>query len=277
MVDELKGEGLSFEYEGSVHAVEAMELSVAPGEMCCVLGPNGAGKSTLLKLLAGLIEPSHGRVTLEGTPIASLSDPERARIIATVPQYLPVLPDVTVADFVLSGRYVHFGSWSSPGSADRDVVRQCLDQTGVLDLEDRGLWQISGGQRQRVVIARALAQGARYLLVDEPTGSLDPDQQLLIFKLLSELTDAGHALLVVTHEINLASQFASRIVLMQEGRCHAEGSPNEVLCTESLTAVYGQNLFFGSLPAPDQGGDRPFVIPWIQGATEKPPSDGNSK
>ena len=267
MVNELRGTGLTFEYEGAVPAVGGVDVSVSTGELLCVLGPNGAGKSTLLKLLAGLLEPATGSVELEGTAIETLSDRERAKHIAMVPQYLPVLPDVTVADFVLSGRYVHFGSFSSPRGSDREAVHECLSKTGVADLGERGLWQISGGQRQRVIIARALAQGARYLLVDEPTGSLDPDQQLLIFSLLSELRQAGQALLVVTHELNLASQFASRIVLMQDGHIVAQGSPNEVLRAEPLHAVYGTNLHISSLPGPGGVGPRPYVVPWVLDGT----------
>jgi len=263
MVEELRGTGLSFEYEGGTPVVDAMDVSVAAGELVCVLGPNGAGKTTLLKLLSGLLSPASGQVTLEGTAIDAFSDRERAGHIATVPQYLPVIPDLTVADFVLSGRYVHFGAFSRPAGSDRDAVHECLARTGVEELGERCLWQISGGQRQRVIIARALAQGARYLLVDEPTGSLDPDQQLLIFSLLAELRSAGKALLVVTHELNLASQFASRIVLMQNGSIAAEGTPSEVLRPESLHAVYGSNLHIGSLPGPGGVGERPFVLPWI--------------
>ncbi|MFT5285052.1 MAG: iron complex transport system ATP-binding protein [Planctomycetota bacterium] len=265
MVNKLQASGLSYSFSADKRVVSDIDVSVAPGEMMCVLGPNGAGKTTLLKLLAGLLIPDQGDVQLDGTSVAKLSDRDRARRIAVVPQYLGLVPEVTVADFVLSGRYVHFGSWSAPSGSDREVVRECLERTGVLDLEERGLWQISGGQRQRVIIARALAQGARYLLVDEPTGSLDPDQQLQIFNLLADLSDKDHAVLVVTHELNLASQFASSILLMQAGKNVAQGSPLEVLTAETLEPVYGHHLHFGSLPRPGGKGERPFVIPWSQG------------
>ena len=265
MVGQLQASGLSHSFIADTHVVRDIDLCVNPGELTCILGPNGAGKTTLLRLLAGLLTPDRGTVQLDGVALAELSDHQRARQIAVVPQYLAFVPEVTVADFVLSGRYVHFGNWNTPAGSDREVVRDCLDRTGVLALEHRGLWQISGGQRQRVIIARALAQGAPYLLVDEPTSSLDPDQQLQIFSLLAELSDKHHAVLVVTHELNLASQFASTLLLMQNGSKVAEGSPAEVLTAEILTPVYGPHLQFGCLPGPDRSGPRPFVIPWLSG------------
>ena len=256
----LTADGLHFAWPGGPPAVVALDLALARGELLAVIGPNGAGKSTLVRLLAGLLRPDRGTVRLEGRSMAGLGARERARHIAVVPQGLVAVPEVHVFDFVLGGRYGHLGPWRRSTQADLEAVRAAVEAADVAGGEDRLLRQLSGGQLQRVLIARALAQEAGVLLVDEPTSSLDPEHQIAVFALLERLVQQGRAGLVVTHDLNLASQFATRVLLMECGRCMATGPVPEVLRRSVLEPVYGDHLRYGDWPE----GGRPFVVPWLE-------------
>ena len=263
---------VALEYAGHTQAENLRALcgvsgQVQSGELLAVIGPNGAGKSTLVRLLAGLEAPTSGAVTLDGAPLGSLSHKDRARQIAVVPQSLDTLPEVHVDDFVLGGRYAFLSPWRGPSAADHRAVREALAACDCEGLEGRLLTRLSGGQRQRVLIARALAQGSPLLLVDEPTNSLDPGHQLAIFELLSDLAKSGRAVLVVTHELNLASQFATSLVLLNEGLVACEGSAEKVLSPDSLQPIYGEGLTFGTMTfqGSEPPKERPFVLPWRRG------------
>lgn len=272
MVGALRATGLEFAYPGDasgpVRALAGIDLSVADGELLAVIGPNGSGKSTLLRCLGGLLTPQVGRVELRGRPLGQLAERERALEIAMVPQYLPALPDVFVTDFVLGGRYAHMGRWSGPAASDLRAVELALEAADVADLSARMMTELSGGQRQRVLVARALAQEARIWLVDEPTASLDPEHQIHVFGLISRTVQHDRAAVVVTHDLNLASQFATRLALVDGGRLVAEGSVDEVLRREVLEPVYGSALHFGTRRHVD-GSMRPFVLPWAGGQSEE--------
>ncbi|MCB9916009.1 MAG: ABC transporter ATP-binding protein [Planctomycetes bacterium] len=255
----LETAGLSYEYPGVVRAVDGVDLSVEAGELVALLGPNGSGKSTLLKLCAGLYPPLAGRVTFAGRDLAELDARARARHIALVPQSLRALPDVSVRDFVLGGRYGHLGFWRQESAHDLQMVELALAATELAPLAERLLTQLSGGQRQRVLVARALAQEALLLLVDEPTNSLDPEHQVQVFRMLAGLARNGRAVLVVTHDLNLASQFATRLAVMKDGALVAAGSAGEVLRREVLAPIYGDNLRYGVFEGEEA---RPFVLPW---------------
>ncbi len=266
MVKELEFKDLVFDYPGAsegegLRALAGVSGHLREGELLAVLGPNGAGKSTLVRLLSGLEQPASGLATIDGKPLSSLEHRERARLVAVVPQSLATLPEVHIGDFVLGGRYAHLKGWRGPGPRDRAAVREALEACDCTGLEGRLLTQISGGQRQRVLIARALAQEAPFLLVDEPTNSLDPRHQLAVFELIDGLVKKGQAVLVVTHDLNLASQFATNVLLLDEGRVACVGDANEVLTRAVLEPVYGDGLTYGRLPI-DSGDDRPFVLPW---------------
>ncbi len=261
----LSGEQLSFDYPGPLRAVDQIDVSVATGEMLVVLGPNGSGKSTLIKLLSGMLVPRSGRVELDGRGVRTLPLRDRARRLAMVPQQLPVLSDVTVDRFVLGGRYAHMARWRGPQSDDLAAIERSLELADAAGVGDRRLTDLSGGQRQRVLIARALAQQADVLLVDEPTTSLDPEHQVKVFDLLARLAADGRAVCVVTHDLNLASQFATRLCVLAGGRVVAGGTVDEVLRGDVLEPVYGPHLHFGRMPAPD---GRPFVLPWLDAPAE---------
>ncbi len=257
----LSAKDISFSYGAGAHALTDVSVRLEPGEILCVLGPNGAGKSTLLKLLGGLLPPDRGVVQHAGEDLGSLLPRERARHVGVVPQFLSRIPDIRVDDFVLGGRYGHLDRWRRTCSSDHEAVRVALEQADVGELAQRALPTLSGGQRRRVMVARALAQEARFLLVDEPTAELDPEHQLSVFGLLQRLATAGHGVLVVTHDLNLASQFASRVHLLAKGETAAEGSVHEVLTSEVLTSTYRASFRCGTWPAAN-GKPRPYAVPW---------------
>ncbi|MFN0006930.1 MAG: ABC transporter ATP-binding protein [Planctomycetota bacterium] len=255
----LAARALVFDYPGPLRALDGVDLELRPGDLTAVLGPNGSGKSTLLKVLGGLLEPSSGQVLLQGVAPRSLTPRERAKKIATVPQFLPALPDFSVRDFVSSGRYARVARFQSATASDRDAVTRALADCDAADLEERPMAELSGGQRQRVLVARALAQDAPVLLIDEPTAGLDPEHQIRVLDLVASLR-GERAALFVTHDLNLAGQYARHMILLDRGRVAAEGSVEEVLRPEVLAPVYGEHLHYGRWPSGDSAG-RPFVLP----------------
>lgn len=266
---EVKGVHYSYGDPGGVDrpgsvtdAVAGLDLELTQGEFLCVIGPNGSGKSTLLSLCAGLLAPDRGEVLLDGGAAHSMAPKERARRMAVVPQSLASIPSLLVETFVSSGRYAYLGVWRRPGPLDKEAVAKAMGEADLLDVAERSMEQLSGGQRQRVLVARALAQQSEYLLVDEPTNSLDLEHKLHVFAWLKRLACEGRGVMVVTHDLNLASQFADRLMLIRDGRMVASGGPSEVLKRSVLEPIYGPNLHFGELPT--AAGSRPYVVPWLQ-------------
>jgi len=259
----LEARAVSYEYPGALRALDRIDVVLERGELVVAIGPNGSGKSTLVKTLAGLLAPCAGEVLLDGRAIASFAPRERAREIAVVPQFLPALPEVRVEEFVLGGRYARLGRWKTIHAEDERAVEDALARCDALDLAARGMTELSGGQRQRVLVARALAQEARVLMIDEPTNALDPEHQIRVFELVAKLRSSDRSALVVTHDLNLASQYATRLLLLRDGRVAAQGSVEDVLRRDVLEPVYGANLFYGRWPAePDRSDSgRPFVLP----------------
>jgi ABC-type cobalamin/Fe3+-siderophores transport system ATPase subunit len=258
-------DGLRLTYSNGARALDGASLSVARGELVAIIGPNGSGKSSLLRALAGLQTLDAGSVTLDGRAMGEWASRERARRVALVPQRLEVVPGYSVEDFVLLGRYAHLTGWRLFSPADREFARKCLEQVDALAFLERGMNEMSGGERQRVLIARALAQEARTILLDEPTSALDLKHQMLVYRLIHAMHreggSAGRTVVVVTHDLNLPSQFADRIVLMKNGRIVRDGSPREVLTKEILEEVYETPLALGEFEATPSGEARPWVLP----------------
>jgi iron complex transport system ATP-binding protein len=253
----VRARDLNFAYERETPVLSGVDLDLCGGEMLFVLGANGSGKTTLLNLLSGSLTPGGGSVELGGEATASMTPRELARRMAVVPQSLDGVHGVPVRRFVMGGRYAHVPVWGSPGAHDEELVLRSLEQADGAQFAGRMMGQLSSGQRQRVLLARALAQEAPALLLDEPTTALDPEHQIGVLDLIHLQAQAGTAVLVVTHDLNLTSQYASRVVLLAEGGVAAEGTPEEVLRPEVLTPIYGACLWFGAFP--DSG--RPIVLP----------------
>jgi iron complex transport system ATP-binding protein len=243
----LRADGVSFGYDDRRRALNGVTLSIARDAVVGILGPNGSGKTTLLRLLAGTRAPQTGRVTLDGTPLTSTSRLALARRLAVVPQETQLAFDYTALEVAMMGRYPHLGPFAIEGPRDIGIVEDALAATGTLGLNARLFTTLSGGEKQRVVIASALAQIAdaqpaaesRYLLLDEPTASLDLGYQLEIVSLLQDLHAAGRAGIVIsTHDISLAATLCDTLVLLRDGAVVASGPTDTVLTPANLERVY---------------------------------------
>ncbi|MEX2292965.1 MAG: ABC transporter ATP-binding protein [Acidimicrobiales bacterium] len=227
---------------GDHQVLDGVDLHVERGEWVSVVGPNGAGKSTLLRYLTGAVGRS-GDLHLAGRPFASLSRRERALLVALVPQS-PVIPvGMRVVDYVLLGRTPHLRPLGVEGPRDLAAALDALVHLDLLDFADREVTTLSGGERQRVLIARALAQGASLVLLDEPTTALDVGHQQQVLELIDELRRV-HDLTVVTtmHDLTLAGQYADRLVLLDRGRVIVDGPARLVLTEENLASYYGARV-----------------------------------
>jgi iron complex transport system ATP-binding protein len=221
-------------------AVRNATVHVARGSILGILGPNGSGKTTMLKLLAGILRPDEGSVSLEDRELRAFSRSALARRMAVVPQETHPAFDYTVLEMVLMGRNAHLGAFELEGPEDLRNARECLEATGTADLEPRIFGTLSGGEKQRVVIASALAQSAGLMLLDEPSSSLDLRYQLDIAQLLRRLHDERGATLVLsTHDLNFAASVCDSLLLMREGRVLASGPTREVLTPAHIRALYG--------------------------------------
>ncbi|GAX54954.1 ABC transporter ATP-binding protein [Streptomyces olivochromogenes] len=216
--------------------LDGVDLTPLPGSFTGLLGPNGSGKSTLLRLLAGVLAPASGVVTLDGHPLGDLGRRAVARRVAVVEQQVDTQLDLTVLDVVRLGRIPHRRAWSPPTPADERAVRTALERTDLTDKADRSWHTLSGGERQRVQIARALAQEPRELLLDEPTNHLDIQHQLDLLALIAELRVTS---VVALHDLNLAAMYCDRIVVLGQGRVVACGTPAETLTEALIADVYG--------------------------------------
>lgn len=238
----LRLQDLRVAYDGR-EVLHGLDLQVAPGEMVGLLGPNGSGKSTLLRVLAGLLTPSAGNIQLSGRPLRQFSSRERARRVALVPQSVLIPFAFPVFDVVAMGRHPHLGLLGAPTPRDFEIIHQALGETDCAHVQDRPVTELSGGELQRVIIARALAQQASLLLLDEPTAHLDINHQLDIARLLGRLNrEQGLTVLWVSHDLNLAAEFCQRLVMLQDGQIVADGAPEEVVTTEIVERVYGVRL-----------------------------------
>ncbi|HXE80978.1 MAG TPA: ABC transporter ATP-binding protein [Vicinamibacterales bacterium] len=221
-------------------AVERATLTVAPNARVGILGPNGSGKTTLLKLLAGVLRPDAGRITLNGRDLRTFSRAGLARRLAMVPQETHPAFEYTVLEIVLMGRYAHLGPFEMERPDDVRVAQECLEATGTIELQDRPLHTLSGGEKQRVVIASALAQATDLLLLDEPSSSLDLRYQLEIAELLLRLArERGSTLVLTTHDLNFAATVCDTLVLIRGGRIIAAGAPRDVLTPAHIRDLYG--------------------------------------
>jgi len=255
----LQAVALEFGYPSGGPVLRGADLSVAPGEIVGVIGPNGSGKTTLLNLLARSLKPDRGSVRVFGRDIAALSARERAQEIAVVQQEAKVAFPFTVLEIALMGRAPYLGRWQLEAPGDLAVAAEALELTGVGGRRDRKFHELSGGEKQRVMVAKALAQRSRILLLDEPTAFLDFQHQVEIYELIRKLArDRELAVLAVSHDINLAAMYCDRLAALFEGRIAMEGAPSEVLTPSLLRKIYGVEIEVVAHPA---RGRAPLVFP----------------
>jgi iron complex transport system ATP-binding protein len=215
-----------------------LDVALSTGEVLALLGPNGGGKTTLLKTLLGLLKPKAGEVRLGGKPLDNYSIRERARVVAYVPQVHISTFAFTVETVVLMGRTAHGSLFSRPSGQDRAVAQAALERFGIATLANRPYTMISGGERQLVLLARALAQEPQFIVLDEPTASLDFGNQGKVMREIRALAKSGHGVLFTTHDPNHALRAADRAYLLREGARIADGPVATVLNREQLEALY---------------------------------------
>jgi iron complex transport system ATP-binding protein len=256
----LELERVSFAYPAPAgrraFTLSEVSLSLAAGEMVGVIGPNSSGKTTLIRLLTRVLEPATGEIRLDGVPVRRLARTDLARRVGVVPQSAPAECPFSVGELVLMGRYPHGPGRYFESRQDHAAARAAMEATGVLELADLPLDQLSGGERQRAFIARALAQEPYLLVLDEPTAHLDLRYQVEVASLLRRLNrERGIAILLVSHDLNLAGEVCDRLMLLAGGRAAATGPPEVVLEESLLSSVFGCDVVV------DKGepGRRPLV------------------
>lgn len=246
----LEAKNITINYDWR-RAVNDLSLLVDPGEVIAIIGPNGAGKSTLLRALNGALRPTRGEVLLDDQPIQSYARRAIARRIAVVAQEADLRFPVTVFEFVLGGRYASSNSaaWGWESDDDVQIAQRVIKQTELVGFESRLMNELSGGERQRAVLARALATEAKILLLDEPTANLDLAHQATMLRLVrTHCDDCLTAAVFVTHDVNLAAEFADRIMLVKNGRAVAMGQPGEVMTPDLLRTVFELQVLVDAHP-----------------------------
>ena len=253
---------------------DRLDLDVPVGSCLGLIGPNGSGKTTLLRILAGLLRPESGAVLLQGGPIGALAPRRRAQLLAVLLPEAPLLFNFSVLEVALMGRAPHLGPWGLERPEDFAAARRALAEVDLEEFAGRPVRDLSSGERQRVLLARALAQEPKVLLLDEPTAFLDIKHALGIHEILARLNRERRLTLVLaSHDLNLVARYAERLVLLDRGRIAADGSPAEVLTPERLSSVYetesqvvadpvtGAPMVIPRAPIAPPGGPRPVPGP----------------
>jgi len=248
----LKIRDVEFSY-ASARILKNISMELAPSEMAAVCGPNGVGKSTLIKCINRILKP-HGSIELEGRELRNMSMMQIARRVGYVPQNLTSVFSMTVFEMTLLGRRPHLG-WRS-SQTDKEKVIEILELMEIEDLALRDFNELSGGQRQKVIICRALAQEPEILLLDEPTSSLDLRHQLEVMEIIRGLVvEKSLSVIMAVHDLNLASRYADKIIMMKDGRIHSAGDSVSVLTPPNILSVYGV------VAAVREELGKPFIVP----------------
>ncbi len=228
---------------GSKELVANVTLHVETGTWLTVVGPNGAGKTSLVETIAGLRRVSAGSIAISGQPLASLSERERARLVALVPQRPSIPNGMNVKDYVALGRTAYHGLLRAPSAGDRAIVDTVLERMSLQEFRDRDVVTLSGGERQRMVLARALAQSTMVIVLDEPTTGLDLRHQMDLLELLrQEVNACGLTIVATLHDLTLAGQFADRLVLLDRGEVILDGAAHDIIRREELSRCYQMDL-----------------------------------
>ena len=234
-------------YDGKT-VLRNVNLKLYPGEITCLLGPNGVGKTTLFKTLLGFLPPISGYININGKAVDRLSSKDFARLVAYVPQAHNTPFPYTVHDVVLFGRTVHLNIFSSPGKKDRLIADRALDILEVSHLSRRNFTELSGGERQMVIIARALAQEARFMILDEPSSNLDYGNQIKVIKKIKDLENQSIGILMATHSPDHAFMLGANAIMLNDGKIFNQGVPEEVVTVSALQKIYGVNVQIFNTP-----------------------------
>ena len=257
-------------YYGSVKVLEKVSFTIHSGELVGLLGPNGSGKTTLLKTISGALKPKTGIVYLNEAEIFGMKSREVARNIAVVPQNTDVNFDFTALDIVLMGRHPHLSRFKLESEKDLTVAKNVMDLTNTWHLAERHISELSGGERQRVIIARALAQEPKVLLLDEPTTHLDINSQLEIMDLLKELcVQRGLIVLAVFHDFNLAARYCDSVILLNKGKIVSIGGVDEVLTSENIRKVFQVDALVKKNPLTGSLYVIPLTLKWVKASANK--------
>lgn len=255
----LEARNLDFGYGGK-RVGNDVSLALEAGEVLCLLGPNGSGKTTLFKTLLGLLPVQGGAVLMDGTDLRARKRGEVARRVSYVPQAHAAFFPFTVAEVVLMGRTAHLGVFSSPSRRDRGVAMAAIERLRLAHLADAVYTRISGGERQLTLIARALAQDARVIVMDEPTANLDFGNQVRVLQHIQSLAQSGIGVLLSTHDPDQAFLCADRVAMLHEGRLARLGAPEATITADSLKEIYGVEVAIVRVPV-GEGRIRPVCIP----------------
>ena len=244
----IKLENISFSYDDT-SIIDRLDLNIEKGEWVGLLGPNGAGKTTLLKLISGAlcaVHDAHSHIYLDDKPINSYSRKEMAKLMAVVPQDSSFTFSFTALEIVLMGRAPYLKHFGFETAGDIEIARDAMEKTDTWQFRERKIDQLSGGERQRVIVARALAQGPKILLLDEPTSFLDLKHQINIMDIISELNRNGITIISALHDVNLAISYCGRIALLNKGKIVSDGSPKEIVTYANLKEVFNADVYVGT-------------------------------
>ena len=253
----LEIQNISLDY-GQRSVIKDLSFQLYPGELLGLVGPNGCGKTSIIKTLCRVLTASSGCILLDEKDLTAIPRNELARVIGVVPQN-PLLPETfTVFEVVILGRNPHLGLLSAESARDIAVVWQAMEKTGITHLAKRRIGELSGGEKQRVTIARVLAQQPQVILMDEPTANLDISQQQDILDLITGMCrEKNNAFLIAIHDLNIAAQYCTRIIMLKNGQIYAEGTPTEIITAENVREVFGAETTI--YPHPEN--NLPIILP----------------
>ncbi len=254
----LQVENLSFSYK-KAPALSNISFSAEKGDFVCFIGPNGAGKSTLLKCILNILKPQGEYILLNGAPVQNTPAKQLATQMAYIPQHHTLAFSFSALEVVLMGRTAHLPAPASPSKKDEQLALDALEQLSATHLASRAFQTLSGGEQQLVLIARALAQQAPILVMDEPTANLDFGNQYMVMDTIYKLSQSGYLILLSTHTPEHALQYASKVVALQNGTVFFNGTPQECITSESLSALYGTPISIATVQG--QNGNIPICFP----------------
>lgn len=231
-------QGLKFYYHPDITILKDISLELAGHDILCLLGPNGTGKTTLLRCLLALNKIKGGSIEIDGCDLSKISAKNRAKMMAYVPQATSMAFPYEAREMVLMGRVAHLPTGGRPTHKDRELADEAMERLGILHLRRSQFNEISGGEKQMVLVARALAQQARIMIMDEPTANLDYSNQVRMLKVIKSLAEQGYSILMTTHLPDHAFLACNKVALMRDGLLMAQGLPDEVLTSENLSKLY---------------------------------------